>query len=83
MYTVQYRKPGAMHCIVPGNGVIRYGFRKGLCTSEWRLLLCKNMYYRKHKYKGAKPIWDWSFSDLIAYLIILSILGIIYFFTKL
>ena len=50
MYTVRYRKPGAMHCIVPGNGVICYGFRKELCTSEWRLLLWKNLWIFINRY---------------------------------
>lgn len=76
-----------LFCIASGNGVICYGIRKDLCTSEWRLLRClKNamaFYHHNRRYKGAKSIWDWSFSDWIAYFVILSILGIIYFFTKL
>ena len=41
---INTRTSGVMlFCIASGNGVIRYGVRKDLCTSEWRLLLCKNM----------------------------------------
>jgi hypothetical protein len=47
-------------------------------------LLCKMKYYKKNlRYKGAKSIWNWSLSDWIAYIIILIIFGIIYYFSKL
>ena len=32
--------------IVPRSGVICYSFRKGLCPSKWRLLLCKKYAFR-------------------------------------
>lgn len=44
----------------------------------------KMKYYRKNlRYKGAKPIWNWSPSELISYIIILIIFGVIFYFSKL
>jgi len=47
-------------------------------------LYAKMKYYRKNlRYKGAKPIWDWSLSEWISYGIILIIFGVIYYFSNL
>ena len=53
--------------------------RKGLCASEVVLLFFSMYSFRNSRhaflrYKGGRPLWEWSVVDLILYFVLLGII---------
>ena len=75
-----------LFCIASGKGDLCYSVRKDLIPSRVAFLRSQKntmaSYHHNRRYKGAKSIWDWTFSDWIAFAAISMIIGIIYYFSK-
>lgn len=76
--------PSFLWLLLRRKGDFRFSVRKDLYPGEVVLLFCKIMhpFHPRYRYKGAKPIWNWTLKDFIAYLFILALVILIDFLNK-
>lgn len=87
MHTDQYTDTGSnpiFLALLHRKGDFRFSVRKDLYAGEVVLLFSKIMFptHPRYRYKGAKPVWNWTFKDLLAYLFILALVFLLDFLNK-